>query len=47
MLFRSVAVDAAEWRQEAGFIRDHFDSVGERLPAGLRTQLDDLEGRLG
>ena len=43
----AVAVDAAEWRQEAGFIRDHFDSVGERLPAGLRTQLDDLEGRLG
>ncbi|MFM7060616.1 MAG: phosphoenolpyruvate carboxykinase (GTP) [Actinomycetes bacterium] len=43
----AVAVRAEEWKQEVGFIRDHFDSVGERLPADLRTQLDALEARLG
>jgi len=43
----AVAVRAEEWKQEVGFIRDHFDSVGERLPVDLRTQLDALEARLG
>ncbi len=43
----AVAVHTEEWKQEVGFIRDHFASVGERLPADLRTQLDALEARLG
>ena len=43
----AVVVDPLEWKQEVAFIRDHFDSVGERLPAGMRTQLDELESRLG
>jgi len=43
----AVVVSTDEWKQEVAFIRDHFDSVGERLPAGLRTQLDELEARLG
>ena len=43
----AVVVSPDEWKQEVAFIRDHFDAVGERLPAGLRTQLDELEARLG
>ena len=43
----AVVVSTDEWKQEVAFIRDHFDSVGERLPSGLRTQLDELEARLG
>ena len=43
----AVAVDAAEWRQELGFIREHFDSIGERMPEALRSELVALESRLG
>ncbi|MSX32965.1 MAG: phosphoenolpyruvate carboxykinase (GTP), partial [Actinobacteria bacterium] len=42
----AVAVDAAEWRQELGFIREHFDSIGERMPEALRGELGALESRL-
>ncbi|MBJ7512739.1 MAG: phosphoenolpyruvate carboxykinase (GTP) [Acidimicrobiia bacterium] len=43
----AVAVDADDWRQELGFIREHFDSIGERMPEALRSELAALESRLG
>jgi len=43
----AVAVDAGDWRQELGFIREHFDSIGERMPEALRSELAALESRLG
>ena len=42
----AVAVDADDWRQELGFIREHFDSIGERMPEALRSELAALESRL-
>ncbi len=43
----AVAVDADDWRQELGFIREHFESIGERMPEALRSELAALESRLG
>ncbi|CAB4943985.1 unannotated protein [freshwater metagenome] len=43
----AVAVNADDWRQELGFIREHFDSIGERMPEALRSELAALESRLG
>lgn len=43
----AVAVDADDWREELGFIREHFDSIGERMPEVLRSELAALESRLG
>jgi phosphoenolpyruvate carboxykinase (GTP) len=43
----AVAVDADDWREELGFIREHFDSIGERMPEALRSELAALESRLG
>ena len=43
----AVAVDYDDWRQELGFIREHFDSIGERMPEALRSELAALESRLG
>ncbi|HEX7094495.1 MAG TPA: phosphoenolpyruvate carboxykinase (GTP) [Acidimicrobiales bacterium] len=40
-------VDPAAWQQEVRLIADHFASFGERLPAELTMQLDDLRRRLG
>jgi phosphoenolpyruvate carboxykinase (GTP) len=39
-------VDADEWREEIPSIIEHFDSLGERLPAELRDELAQLEKRL-
>jgi phosphoenolpyruvate carboxykinase (GTP) len=40
-------VDPDEWRAEVPLIREHFASFGDRLPAELARQVDDLERRLG
>jgi phosphoenolpyruvate carboxykinase (GTP) len=39
-------VDTGEWRQEVPLIEEHFQNFGERLPEGLRQELDDLRRRL-
>jgi len=39
-------VDLDEWRAEVPSIRQHFAQFGERLPAALHAQLDELESRL-
>ena len=39
-------VDRAEWRAELPLIRQHFDTLGERLPPELAEQLEQLERRL-
>jgi len=44
---QALAVDPAEWTAELPTIHEHFDSFGDKLPAALRTQLADLEARLG
>ena len=41
-----LAVDPAEWRDEAERIRADYDRFGARLPSALREQLSALEGRL-
>jgi GTP-dependent phosphoenolpyruvate carboxykinase len=38
-------VDATEWAAELPKIAAHFDNLGERLPAEMRTQLAALESR--
>jgi len=40
-------VDAEEWKAEIRLIKEWFDTIGDRLPAQLRTELTDLEARLG
>ena len=40
-------VDVAEWRHELPLIADHFSRFGDRLPAALSAELDELERRLG
>jgi len=40
-------VDVQEWRAEIPSIREHYAQFGDRLPAALATQLDELERRLG
>jgi phosphoenolpyruvate carboxykinase (GTP) len=42
-----LSVDAGEWRAEIGSIEEHYSMLGDRLPAVLREQLEDLERRLG
>jgi phosphoenolpyruvate carboxykinase (GTP) len=39
-------VDEDEWRNEIPLIQEHFDFIGERLPAALSDELDQLEKRL-
>lgn len=40
-------VDRAAWAKEVGNIRKFYDTkFGERLPSGIRAQLDGLERRL-
>ncbi|MGY6502218.1 MAG: phosphoenolpyruvate carboxykinase (GTP) [Acidimicrobiales bacterium] len=41
-----VEVDRDSWKGEIPLIAEHFDFIGERLPATVRRQLDDLEDRL-
>ena len=44
---KALAVDADEWRDELPMISEFFESIGERLPAVLWTELDALKARLG
>jgi phosphoenolpyruvate carboxykinase (GTP) len=39
-------VDATAWKDEVELINAHFDSIGERLPEAMRTELAELERRL-
>ncbi|MDQ6927621.1 MAG: phosphoenolpyruvate carboxykinase (GTP) [Actinomycetota bacterium] len=39
-------VDVGEWQKEVPLIEEHFDNLGERVPQGLRDQLDALDHRL-
>jgi len=41
-----LAVDPAEWRKEAGEIRQYFATFGDRLPAPVLGELDALDKRL-
>ena len=41
-----LAVDNDAWRDEVALISEHFDFIGERLPAAMRDQLTALEKRL-
>jgi len=39
-------VDTAAWAAEIPQLEDHYDGIGERLPAELRDELRELEKRL-
>jgi phosphoenolpyruvate carboxykinase (GTP) len=39
-------VDAAEWLEEIEPIREHYEQFGQRLPAELTHQLEELQRRL-
>lgn len=39
-------VDRASWRLEVTDVRKHYARLGDRLPAELQQELDDLEDRL-
>jgi phosphoenolpyruvate carboxykinase (GTP) len=39
-------VDSAAWVKEIPHLENHYDGIGERLPAELRDQLRELEKRL-
>jgi phosphoenolpyruvate carboxykinase (GTP) len=43
----AVRVDADDWRAEVPLIREHFEALGEKLPAPLWDELGALETRLG
>ncbi len=43
---RLLDVDEDRWRAEIPLIEEHYDFVGERLPAALRDELENLEKRL-
>ena len=45
-LAAALRVDRAEWQSELPLIREWFATVGERLPASLRRQLELLEAGL-
>ncbi|UDY36903.1 phosphoenolpyruvate carboxykinase (GTP) [Dermatobacter hominis] len=40
-------VDPIAWKGEVELIGNHFESIGERLPATMRDELSALEHRLG
>jgi phosphoenolpyruvate carboxykinase (GTP) len=40
-------VDTDEWRAEVPSIREHFATFGDKLPAALAGEVDDLEKQLG
>ena len=44
---RSLAVHTDEWRDELPLISEFFESIGDKLPAVLWTELDTLRARLG
>ena len=40
-------VDPTEWRAEVPSIREHFAKFGDKLPAALAAEVDELEAKLG
>jgi phosphoenolpyruvate carboxykinase (GTP) len=42
-----LSVDPQAWKHEVDLITKHFATIGERFPAELSVQLDDLVRRLG
>jgi phosphoenolpyruvate carboxykinase (GTP) len=46
-LERVLAVDAAEWREELPQIKEWFAKIGDKLPSGMRDELEALRLRLG
>jgi GTP-dependent phosphoenolpyruvate carboxykinase len=40
-------VDVEGWRAEVPMIRAYYEQFGDRLPAALAAQVDELETRLG
>ncbi|HEU4361016.1 MAG TPA: phosphoenolpyruvate carboxykinase domain-containing protein, partial [Mycobacterium sp.] len=43
---QALVVDADEWRAELPLIEEWFEFIGEKLPTGLRDELDGLKHRL-
>ncbi|MCH9700252.1 MAG: phosphoenolpyruvate carboxykinase (GTP) [Actinomycetia bacterium] len=43
----ALAVNADEWRRELPLIEEWFEFVGEKLPTGIKDELDGLKTRLG
>ncbi|MBM3287156.1 MAG: phosphoenolpyruvate carboxykinase (GTP) [Candidatus Eisenbacteria bacterium] len=41
-----LSVDTAAWKAEIQLIREHFAAFGDRLPAGLKQELEEMETRL-
>jgi phosphoenolpyruvate carboxykinase (GTP) len=39
-------VDTEEWKKQIPLIREHLAKFGDRLPAGLKDEIDTLEKRL-
>jgi phosphoenolpyruvate carboxykinase (GTP) len=46
-LAKLLSVDVEGWRAELPLIEKHFAQFGERLPQGLRDEVQDLTARLG
>jgi phosphoenolpyruvate carboxykinase (GTP) len=40
-------VDIDAWKEEISSLEEHFDQFGDRLPEGMRQQLEELKKRLG
>jgi phosphoenolpyruvate carboxykinase (GTP) len=45
-IVKLLSVDIAGWRAEVPRIREHFAKFGDRLPQGMRDEVDALEQRL-
>jgi phosphoenolpyruvate carboxykinase (GTP) len=41
-----LAVDKEQWKKEVELIKEHYAKFGDRLPAELQAELNNLEGRL-
>ncbi len=46
-LAAALAVDVDEWRAELPLIEDWFETIGDRIPTELLTELDVLRAGLG
>jgi phosphoenolpyruvate carboxykinase (GTP) len=46
-LDRVLSVDTAEWREELPRIEEWFAKIGDKLPSGMRDELEALRLRLG
>ena len=42
----TLEVSVEEWKQELELIADHYEALGERLPAEMNHQLEQLRDRL-